>query len=39
MAGAAFHNAHAELAITPTTNTSKWTGEPIDAARCIDYLV
>ncbi|MBP9088734.1 MAG: DUF222 domain-containing protein [Kofleriaceae bacterium] len=36
---AAIHDAQAELAITANTNTSKWTGEPIDYARCIDYLV
>ncbi len=33
---AALHNAHAELATTPSTNTSQWTDEPIDYARCID---
>ena len=36
---AALHDAHVTLAITPNTNASKWTGEPIDYARCIDYLV
>ena len=36
---AALHNAHAELAITANTNVSKWTGEPVDYARCIDDLV
>ncbi len=36
---AALHDAHAPLAITANTNASKWTGEPIDYARCIDYLV
>ena len=36
---AALHDAHARLAITANTNVSKWTGEPIDYARCIDYLV
>jgi Domain of unknown function (DUF222)/HNH endonuclease len=36
---AALHDAHAELAITANTNASKWTGERIDYARCIDYLV
>ncbi len=36
---AALHNAHVELAITTNTNASKWTGEPIDYARCIDDLV
>ena len=36
---AALHDAHATLAITANTNASKWTGEPIDYARCIDYLV
>ncbi|MBP9086461.1 MAG: DUF222 domain-containing protein [Kofleriaceae bacterium] len=36
---AALHDAHAALAITANTNASKWTGEPIDYARCIDYLV
>ncbi len=36
---AALHDAHAALAITANTNASKWTGEPIDEARCIDYLV
>ncbi len=36
---AALHDAHAALAITANTNTSKWTGEAIDYAKCIDYLV
>ena len=36
---AALHDAHAVLAITAATSKSKWTGEPIDYARCIDYLV
>ncbi|MBP9089191.1 MAG: DUF222 domain-containing protein, partial [Kofleriaceae bacterium] len=36
---AALHDAHAELAITANTNASKWTGELIAYARCIDYLV
>ena len=36
---AVLQDAHAARAITATTNTSKWTGEPIDYARCIDYLV
>ena len=36
---AALHDAHAALAIAATTNKSKWTGERIDYARCIDYLV
>ena len=36
---AALHDAHAALAITANTNVSKWTGEPIDYARCIDDLV
>ncbi len=35
----ALHDAHAALAITANTNASKWTGEPIDYAKCIDYLV
>ena len=35
----ALHDAHAALAITANTNASKWTGEPIDYARCIAYLV
>ncbi len=35
----ALHDSHAALAITANTNGSKWTGEPIDFARCIDYLV
>ena len=30
---------HAALTITANTNASKWTGEPIDYARCFDYLV
>ncbi len=34
---AALHDA--ALAITAATNTSKWTGGPIDYARCIDDLV
>ncbi len=34
----ALHHAHAALAITANTNASKWTGEPIDDARCIDDL-
>ncbi|MBP9087249.1 MAG: hypothetical protein KBG15_14095, partial [Kofleriaceae bacterium] len=36
---AALQDAHAELAITANSNASKWTGEPIDYAQCIDYLV
>ena len=36
---AALHDAHAALAITANTNASKWTGEQIDYAQCIDYLV
>ncbi len=36
---AALHVAQEELAITANTNASKWTGTPIDYARCIDYLV
>ncbi len=36
---AALHDAHAALAITANTNASRWTGQPIDYARCIDYLV
>ncbi len=36
---AALYEAHAALAVTATTNASKWTGEPIDYAQCIDYLV
>ncbi|MBP9087813.1 MAG: HNH endonuclease [Kofleriaceae bacterium] len=36
---AALHDAHAEFAITANTNASKWTGGPIDDARCIDDLV
>jgi Domain of unknown function (DUF222)/HNH endonuclease len=36
---AALQDAHAALAITAKTNASKWTGEPVDYARCIDYLV
>ncbi len=36
---AALHNAHAALAITANTNASKWSGEPIDYATCIDYLM
>ena len=36
---AALQDAHAALAITANTNASKWTGEPIDYAKCIDYLV
>ncbi len=36
---AALHNSHAVLGITVNTNTSKWTGEPIDYATCIDYLM
>ena len=36
---AALHDAHAELAITANTNAAKWTGGPIDYARCIDDLV
>ncbi len=36
---AALREAHAALAITANTNASKWTGEAIDYARCIDYLV
>ncbi len=36
---AALHNTHAALAITANTNASKWTGEPIDYATCIDYLM
>ena len=36
---AALHDAHTALAITANTNASKYTGEPIDYARCIDYLV
>ena len=35
----ALHHAHAALAITADTNASKWTGDPIDYARCIDDLV
>ncbi|MBP9086326.1 MAG: hypothetical protein KBG15_09405 [Kofleriaceae bacterium] len=35
----ALHEAQAALAITATTNTAKWTGEPTAYARCIDYLV
>ncbi len=34
----ALHDAHAALAITANTNASKWSGEQIDYARCIDYL-
>ena len=34
---AALHDA--ALAITANTTASKWTGELIDYARCIDYLV
>ncbi|MBP9088774.1 MAG: DUF222 domain-containing protein, partial [Kofleriaceae bacterium] len=33
----ALHDA--ALAITANSNASKWTGGPIDYARCIDYLV
>ncbi|MBP9087234.1 MAG: HNH endonuclease, partial [Kofleriaceae bacterium] len=36
---AALRDVHAALAITANTNTSKWSGEAIDYARCIDYLV
>ncbi|MBP9088290.1 MAG: DUF222 domain-containing protein, partial [Kofleriaceae bacterium] len=36
---AALHDAHAGLAIAVNTNASKWPGEPIDYARCVDYLV
>ncbi len=36
---AALRDAHAALAITAATNESNWTGEPIDYARCLDYLV
>ncbi len=36
---AASHDAHVALAITANTNASKWTGQPIDYAKCIDYLV
>ncbi len=36
---AALQDAHARLAITANTNASKWTGEAIDYARCIDCLV
>ncbi|MBP9089268.1 MAG: hypothetical protein KBG15_24310, partial [Kofleriaceae bacterium] len=32
------HDAQAALAMTANTNSSKWTGGPIDDARCIDYL-
>ena len=35
----ALRDAHAALGITANTNASKWIGEPIDYARCIDYLV
>ena len=36
---AALRDAHAALAITANTNESKWSGGPIDYARCIDDLV
>ena len=36
---AVLHEAHAALGITANTNASKWTGAPVDYARCIDYLV
>ncbi|MBP9088953.1 MAG: hypothetical protein KBG15_22720, partial [Kofleriaceae bacterium] len=36
---AALHDVHAALAITANSNALKWTGGPIDYARCIDYLV
>ncbi len=36
---AALQDVNAMLAITANTNASEWTGEPIDYARCIDYLV
>ncbi len=36
---AALHDAHAALGITANTNASKWTGTPIDYARCIDEFV
>ncbi|MBP9088405.1 MAG: hypothetical protein KBG15_19950, partial [Kofleriaceae bacterium] len=36
---AALQDVHAALAITANTNASKWTGEAIDYARCIDDLV
>ena len=36
---AALQDVYAALAITANTNASKWTGEHIDYARCIDYLV
>ena len=36
---AALHDAHAALGITANSNASRWTGEAIDYARCIDYLV
>ncbi len=35
----ALRDAHAGLAITANSNASKWTGEAIDYARCVDYLV
>ncbi len=36
---AALRDVHAALAMTANSNASKWTGEAIDYARCIDYLV
>ena len=36
---AALHDAHTGLASTANANVSKWNGEPIDYATCIDYLV
>ena len=36
---AALHDAHTGLASTAKTNVSKWNGEPIDYATCINYLV
>ena len=36
---AALQDVHAALAITANTNASKWTGEAINYARCIDELV
>ena len=36
---AALHDDHEALAIMANTNASKWTGQPIDYAWCIDYLV
>ncbi len=35
----ALRDAHSGLAITANRNASKWTGEAIDYARCVDYLV